>query len=171
MATTTPLPAARPSAFKTMGAVRASTCRWAAAALSNSVKAADGTPWRAMNSLEKILLPSSRAAAFEGPNTARPASRKRSASPSTSGPSGPTSVRSTASRRASVRSPSTSFALTSGKLRPTSAVPGLPGAIKTSVTCGLCFNDQASACSRAAAPTISTFMTFSSAPALPAASP
>ena len=61
LATTTPLPAARPSALTTRGAPSLTT---AFLALSGSVKTwlrAVGTPARFMTSLAKALLPSSRA--------------------------------------------------------------------------------------------------------------
>src|SRR5713101_4695091 len=47
-------------------------------------------PWRCMNSFAKILLPSSSAAAFEGPTIARLRFANSSAMPRTSGSSGPT---------------------------------------------------------------------------------
>ena len=56
--------------------------------------AAVGTPAASMTSLAKDLLPSIRAAAADGPNTAKPASRSSSATPATKGASGPMTTRS-----------------------------------------------------------------------------
>ncbi len=80
-ASTTPFPAARPSAFSTMGNPWAQA-RMAASAGSSSVKvalAAQGMPWRNMKSLAKALLPSSRAVAASWPNTGIPSRRRASA--------------------------------------------------------------------------------------------
>ena len=55
-------------------------------------------PWRAISSLANAFEPSISAAAREQPNTARPRSRSRSASPATSGASGPTTDEIDASR-------------------------------------------------------------------------
>src|SRR5437899_1849797 len=89
-----------------------------------------------------------------GPNTARPASRRRSARPATSGASGPTTVRSIRSRRAKATRPS-SVSAASGTHTAWRAMPGLPGAVKSAVTRGLWAIFQASACSRPPPPTIS----------------
>ena len=56
-----------------------------------------GTPASCITSLAKFLLPSSWAAAFDGPNTLMPAARKRSAAPLTRGASGPITTNSIAS--------------------------------------------------------------------------
>src|SRR5205085_1584833 len=76
--------------------------------------------------LENALLPSMAAARAPGPNTAKPLSRSRSASPATSGTSGPTTTRSARSRSASRTMPSWSstLAATHAAWR---AMPGLPG--------------------------------------------
>lgn len=58
-ATTTPLPAARPSALMTMGAPFSSTKDLAASSSVNTPQAAVGTPAFCMMSLAKALLPSS----------------------------------------------------------------------------------------------------------------
>src|SRR5437016_4840518 len=56
---------------------------------TNVALAAVGTPARRMTSLAYALDDSSRAAAADGPNTPRPASRRRSASPAARGASRP----------------------------------------------------------------------------------
>src|SRR5438132_1156456 len=63
---------------------------------------------RSKNSFEKILLPSSCAASFDGPTMAQPRSRNASPMPSTSGNSGPTTVRSGSFFSANATSPATS---------------------------------------------------------------
>src|SRR5438105_1374278 len=88
-----------------------------------------------------------RAAAALGPNTACPASRRASASPVASGPSGPTMVKSIwCSRAAATRS--AVAPAESGRLVPSWAVPGLPGAAKTPASGKSRFSAQQSACSR-----------------------
>src|SRR3989441_7167185 len=99
-----------------------------------------------------------------GPNTARPASRRRSARPATSGASGPTTVRSIRSRRANATRPSSASAV-SGTHTAWRAMPGLPGAVNSAVTRGLWAIFQASACSRPPPPTISILI--GAAPARP----
>ena len=91
-----------------------------------------------------------------GPNTATPFCRSRSATPATSGASGPITARSASTVSARLRSPSPSSART-GWQRPRLAMPGLPGAACSSVSAGLCASRHASACSRAPEPTTSTF--------------
>ena len=54
-----------------------------------------GTPASRMTPLAKSFDPSSCAAAFEGPKTAKPALRNTSATPLTSGTSGPMTTKST----------------------------------------------------------------------------
>src|SRR6516225_2125790 len=71
--------------------------------------------------------PSSFAASFVGPKHDTPAAMRSSASPDTSGPSGPTTTRSTDS----VRQNALTFALSegfSGTVSATIAQPGFPGA-------------------------------------------
>ena len=96
-ATTTPLPAARPSALTTIGAPRRRTKSRAATGVLEPLPArgrdAGGVAHR---SLAKVLLPSSRAAAADGPQQAMPAGPIASARPATSGASGPGTTRSTA---------------------------------------------------------------------------
>src|SRR5919197_2163861 len=108
--------------------------------------------------------PSIAAARATGPNTARPASRKRSASPATRGASGPTTARSMRSRRASARR-SSSASAAAGMHTAWRAMPGLPGAAKSASTRGLWAIFQASACSRPPPPTIRIFIAGSASPA------
>src|SRR4249919_831520 len=116
-------------------------------------------PCRARKSLANALLPSSWAAAAVGPKIRRPSARKRSTTPATSGPSGPTTVTATPSLRASASSPSMSLAATSTlRHRGSFAVPALPGATSTSVTRGDCASFHASACSRPPEPMTRSFM-------------
>ena len=56
-----------------------------------------------MTSLANALLPSSRAAAADGPKQAMPAARTASATPATSGASGPTTTRSASTSRGQSR--------------------------------------------------------------------
>src|SRR5579884_3346023 len=100
-------------------------------------------------SFMKALEPSRRAPSAPGPKTKRPSARSRSASPSTSGCSGPTttSSASTWSAGASV----TEIAKPSG-VRP--GMPGLPGVTTTSAVRP---RARASACSRPPLPTTQTF--------------
>ena len=81
----TPLPAARPSALTTHGG------------RATASAAAVGTPAAAITSFANDFDPSIAAAAELGPKTAIPAGRSTSASPPTSGASGPTTTRSTPS--------------------------------------------------------------------------
>ena len=158
---TTPLPAARPSALITTRSApsrtSSSTNSSASGNCEKAPNAAVGTECRCISSLEKILLPSISAAAREQPNTARPRSRSKSASPATSGASGPTTTRSTFSASARSASFTISSALT-GTQRATLSMPALPGAHNTSRTDGARDSAQASACSRPPPPTTSTFI-------------
>ncbi len=142
--TNTPLPAARPSDLTTHG-TRA-TARVSAV----------GTPAARSTSLANAFDPSIRAASALGPNTAIPLWRRTSATPATSGTSGPMTTRSTSRVSASASRPSPSSART-GWQWPRAAMPGLPGAAWSSVSRVLCASRQASACSRAPEPTTSTF--------------
>ena len=90
--TTTPLPAASPSAFTTTCSPSVASARSTSAALLATTNGAVGMPWRATNCLAQTFEPSSRAPAAPGPNVAMSAARSRSASPATSGASGPTST-------------------------------------------------------------------------------
>src|SRR5207244_4216288 len=90
---------------------------------------------RAIRSFANAFEPSIAAAGAIGPNTARPASRRRSARPATSGASGPTTVRSIRSRRANATRPSSASAA-SGTHTAWRAMPGLPGAVKSALARG-----------------------------------
>ena len=100
----TPLPAASPSAFSTAGRRRTETCSSASSRLRSTACAAVGTPASAISSLAWSFEPSSRAASALGPKAAIPASSSASTRPATSGASGPTTTRSTASSRAAATS-------------------------------------------------------------------
>ena len=67
---------------------------WPPPASPKTPNRAVGTPASASSSFMNALDPSSRAPSAPGPNTSRPAARSRSASPSTSGASGPMTNRS-----------------------------------------------------------------------------
>src|SRR3954447_17382885 len=123
---------------------------------STGVHEAVGTPAAAMTSLANAFEPSRRAAARVGPNAARPRDSSSSTRPATSGASGPTTVRSTASRSARSASAPTSPMPTSGKVLASSAMPGLPGAARTSGPCGERWSARTIACSRPPAPTTRT---------------
>src|SRR3954452_4504381 len=106
-----------------------------------------------MTSLEYAFEPSSWAAAPLGPNTLTPASARRSASPATSGASGPTTTRlqpcaASTSPWMSVTGTSTSCA--------SRAMPGLPGAHSSSGCCGERLSARTIACSRPPEPTTRT---------------
>src|SRR3954454_747851 len=106
-----------------------------------------------MTSLEYAFEPSSCAAAPLGPNTLTPASARRSASPATSGASGPTTTKlqpcaASTSPWMSVTGTSTSCAS-----RP---IPGLPGAHSSSGCCGGRPSARTIACSRPPDPTTRT---------------
>ena len=104
-----------------------------------------------MTSLAKALLPSSRAAAADGPKQAIPASRTASAAPATSGASGPTTTRSTPSATASAATAAGSVT-SSPRCSATAAVPGLPGAHTSDVTAGVGRQRQAQRVLAPAAP-------------------
>ena len=80
----------------------------------------------ASTALAKLFEPSIRAAARPGPKTATPFRRSSSATPATSGASGPITARSTSRLRASPSRLSPSSART-GWQSPRRAIPGLPG--------------------------------------------
>src|SRR5690606_16410362 len=92
--TTTPLPAANASSLTTYGAPNSSSADAASTRVVQVREPAVGTPAAAMTSLENALEPSSWAAAAPGPKTGTPAARTASATPATSGASGPTTTRS-----------------------------------------------------------------------------
>ncbi len=151
------LPAARPSAFTTMGAPTISRYALARSAEVNVRKAAVGMLCRCMSCLAKTLLPSIRAACWLGPNTRSPELWNASTMPLTRGASGPTTVRSTPFCRAKRRSCRTSVCPMSTHSA-SSAMPALPGAQKTCSTSGESAIFQTRACSLPPPPTTSTFM-------------
>src|SRR6476661_6325953 len=104
-------------------------------------------PFARHRSLVKPLEPSSCAAAALGPNTAMPLSRSASATPATSGASGPMTTRSIASAFASrttvVGSHGSAWMHSAQR-----AMPGLPGAAISRPQLGDCLSRHASASSR-----------------------
>ena len=154
--TTTPLPAASPSSLTTYGAPKASSASATSSAVSQTRAIAVGTSAAAMTSLANALDPSSWAAAALGPKQATPASRTVSATPPTSGASGPTTTRSAPTSRASAATAGPSIGSTSWRVAH-AAIPGLPGAAWTSVTCGSRDSASAKACSRPPPPITSVF--------------
>src|SRR5690606_8890503 len=92
--TSTPLPAASPSVFTTHGGGSERRNSTAGSGSVNEAWRAVGTSAAASTSFIHALEPSSRAPSAPGPNTSRPCARRRSASPSTSGASGPITNRS-----------------------------------------------------------------------------
>src|SRR5205807_10378926 len=90
----TPLPAASPSVLITYGGDVAARYRRAGSSSVNVSWAAVGTPASPRTSFIQAFEPSSRAPSAPGPSTRRPAARNRSASPATSGASGPITNRS-----------------------------------------------------------------------------
>src|SRR4029079_7486253 len=157
IATVTPLPAASPSALITTGMLNRSSAACASAAHSVSTYSAVGMPFARHRSVVKPFDPSSCAAAAFGPNTAVPASRSASATPATSGASGPTTTRSIASRFAN----STTATASQGSVATHwahRAMPGLPGAAISWPQLGDCLRRQASASSRPPEPRSSILM-------------
>ena len=117
-----------------------------------------GTSAADMTSFANALLPSSRAASADGPKQAMPAARTASATPATSGASGPMTTRSTPRVTASATTPAASVTPPgSGSQRATASMPGLPGAATTASTDGSSDSERTMACSRAPDPTTSTF--------------
>ncbi len=157
-ATTTPLPAAKPSAFTTTGAPISSNACKACASLVASLYAAVGMLCLLMNCLAKSLLPSSLAPVAAGPNTAIHSARNTSATPATSGASGPITTRSACTLRARSSTSSPLFMLTPLTFSPRTAVPPLPGAIISRSHLGLLRRAQANACSRPPEPNSKMFM-------------
>ncbi len=151
----TPLPAARPSAFTTKGPP---AVRMKSTAVSISVKTpygAVGIPCRRMKSLANAFDHSNSAAARLGPNTGMPRAPSRSASPSASGASGPTTTRpmSCASAQSAIASTSVIGISTVCAIV---AIPGFPGAAQIRLTDGDRASAHTSACSLAPDPTTST---------------
>mmetsp|Transcript_3933 Transcript_3933/g.8488 ORF Transcript_3933/g.8488 Transcript_3933/m.8488 type:complete len:276 (+) Transcript_3933:246-1073(+) len=92
MATITPLPAAKPSVFTTIGAPLDFMYAFAASTLVNFAYSAVGMLYFAHKSFINDFEPSKRAALLLGPNTGTFALTSVSAKPSTSGASGPTTT-------------------------------------------------------------------------------
>ena len=154
--TTTPLPAASPSSLTTYGGPNSSSAAATSSASVQTKARPVGTPAAAMTCLAKAFDPSSWAAAREGPKQAIPRARTASATPATSGASGPTTTRSTPSRTARSATADPSIGSTSCRSA-TVAIPGLPGAAWTSETPGSRASARASACSRPPVPMTSVF--------------
>ena len=112
---------------------------------------------RFMRSLENPFELSSCAAFSLGPNTSNPRARSASESPTANGASGPITTKSgeTCSTSSCILCKSVG---STSKHGPTSSIPGLPGAQKTSSTSSDCAIFQAKACSRPPDPTTSIFM-------------
>ena len=158
-ATTTPLPAARPSAFTTMGAPCSRMKAIAGSHESKVAYAAVGMSFFSMNALLCALLPSSSAPAASGPKTEMPASRNSSATPATSGASGPMTTRSTPCSRTKESTDEPLIISTSLTLVATAAVPPLPGATNSSSHRGDLESAHAIACSRPPLPSTKMFTT------------
>src|ERR1700722_11722781 len=108
-----------------------------------------------MTSLQNAFDPSSAAPAASGPKHGMPARASSSASPATSGASGPTTTSSTCSATAAAASPSMSSA-GRGSTRASAAMPALPGAHSSSGACGERASACRIACSRPPPPTTRT---------------
>jgi len=160
--TTTPLPLARPAAFTTTGVSCACTYATADSTFSNVRDSAVGIIAARINCFAQALSPSSRAPSAPGPNTFKPALRKRSPSPAHSGSSGPITMNPIFSCRHSVTTSSTVFVVADSAFkstfRPTDAVPALPGANRSLPQPLLCFSFHPSACSRPPPPITNTFI-------------
>ncbi len=126
-ATTTPFPAARPSALITTGRPYAASAAFAAAASVNVRARPVGTPAASMTSFAKRLDPSMRAPAATGPNAFTPIFSSASTSPLQSGASGPTTTRSGRFASAHAATAATSSA-PMARFVASAAVPALPGA-------------------------------------------
>src|SRR6056297_1742813 len=165
-ATITPLPAASPSALTTMGAPCARTWSFAGPAAVNRAQAAVGAPAASQIALVKCFEASSSAAACEGPNTKRPASRSRSLTPAASGASGPMMINSIAlpSQKLTTAAP---FSISRLAHSAICAMPALPGATISLSHLGFCITAQAMLCSRPPPPRIRIFMPPLSCLALP----
>ena len=125
--TTTPLPPASPSAFTTYGGPNSASACATSASVPQVRARAVGMPAAVMTSLANDFEPSIMAARRLGPKQLRPAPRSASASPATSGASGPTMTSCGASVRArSVTAPTS--ARSAGWSSASAAMPGLPGA-------------------------------------------
>ena len=145
----------------------------ASSALARSRKvwlAAQGMAWRTMKSLEKDLLPSSLAVAALWPKTGIPSSRKASASPATSGTSGPMITRSGRASRAQAASAGTS-STARGRQVPSWPRASLPGAAHSSTGVFPPLSFKAMACSRPPEPIKRIFIRDSLLQVLPRLNP
>src|SRR3954468_18185043 len=115
-----------------------------------------GTPAASMTSFACALDPSSRAAAADGPKAGIPRSPSASASPATSGASGPITTSPAPSASATRTRPPTSSTATSST-RASAAMPGFPGAASSSCPPGDRASARTIACSRPPAPTTRIF--------------
>jgi hypothetical protein len=88
----TPLPAAKPSAFTTIGVLNLSRSPMAFSELVYTSYRAEGIEYFFIKSLEYDLLPSNLAPAFRGPKAFIPFSLSISTKPATKGASGPTTT-------------------------------------------------------------------------------
>ena len=156
-ATTTPFPAARPSALRTIGAPCSFTYARAASLSVNVLLSAQATPYLCMKFFAKSLLPSSCAGSFFVPTVGIPSDQNLSARPAQRGSSGPTTQRSHPFSFAILIKSSWDLPSTLRHLF-SKAVPPLPGVQITSSTELLCASFQAMACSRPPFPTTITFM-------------
>ena len=150
--TTTPLPPARPSSLTTnCGPKRSSAASISSSAAPGRSCSARAvlTPAASITSLAKALDPSIWAASLLGPKTAMPAARRASATPATSGTSGPMTTRSAAISRASstMRSTSSTWEY-SGWTVARVDMAALPGAAWISVLWGSADRPLTRACSR-----------------------
>ncbi len=149
--TTTPLPAARPSALTTYGGPSSASAASTCSLVSQVYASAVGIPAACMMNLANDLEPSMAAARRVGPKHAMPDACSASATPATSGASGPTTTRSAPVARARPATCPLSVRST-GCWWPSCARPGLPGATCRSVTSGSADSARASACSRPPVP-------------------
>src|SRR5229473_8520708 len=113
--------------------------------------------WRCMNSLAKLLLDSNCAAACVGPKIFIPRRVNSSTTPSDSGSSGPTTVRSASIWWAVATSVSMDL-VSPGTHVASSQIPPLPGRQNTSDTRCDCRSFHTSACSRPPPPMTRTFI-------------
>src|SRR5580658_7052676 len=152
--TTTPLPAASPSAFTTAPPCQFPSARVACASVCTATNLAVGIPWRSRKRFAKTLLVSSRPPPRLGPKTNSPASRQASPTPAAIAVSGPSTTRSIAASSARRAIPRASVGASSGQFVPREAVPALPGACTSASHEADAASRQDSASSRAPPPTI-----------------
>src|SRR5215469_9997247 len=162
--TTTPLPAASPSAFTTWGGPNASRAASTSAWVTHVRAAAVGTPAAAMTCLANDFDPSIIAAARPGPKQAMPAARTASATPATSGASGPMTTSSAPTLAARAVTLPWSAGATSW-ISAIVAIPGLPGAACRLVTPASRASARTRACSRPPEPMTRTRTAASLPPA------